>query len=73
MTAKLLGPHERFQLVIEHVTEGLLRGDAASRAAFFASALAHGWMTVNEVRERENLPPVAGGDQPRVPSNTKHL
>ena len=73
MTAKLLAPHERFQLVIEHVTEGLLRGDAASRAAFYASALAHGWMTVNEVRERENLPPVAGGDQPRVPSNTKHL
>ncbi len=53
-------------LTIEFNLEGLLRGDSTARAAFYQSALANGWMTINEVREKENLPRVEGGDVPRM-------
>jgi hypothetical protein len=43
-----------------------LRGDSKSRADFYASGLQNGWRTINEVRALENLPPVAGGDVPRM-------
>lgn len=40
----------------EHNLDGLLRGDNANRAAFYQSALQNKWMTIDEVRELENLP-----------------
>jgi HK97 family phage portal protein len=51
---------------IEFNLEGLLRGDSKARAEFYASGLQNGWRTINEVRELENLPPVTGGDVPRM-------
>lgn len=45
---------------------GLMRADSKARAEFYASALQNGWMTINEVRELEGLPPVPGGDVPRM-------
>lgn len=53
-------------IVIEFNIEGLLRGDGTARSAFYGSALNNGWMTINEVRAFENLPPVAGGEVPRM-------
>ena len=55
-------------IVVEFSLEGLLRGDSAGRAGFYQSALTNGWMTINEVRQLENLPPVDGGDLPRMQS-----
>ena len=47
----------------EHNVSGLLRGDHASRSAYYVSAIQNGWMSVNEVREMENLNPLgAEGD-----------
>lgn len=40
----------------EHNLDGLLRGDNTNRAAFYQSALSNGWMSIDEVRELENLP-----------------
>lgn len=40
----------------------LLRGDSAVRSNVYASAVQNGWMTQNDVRRRENLPPLDGGD-----------
>jgi HK97 family phage portal protein len=40
----------------EHGLEGLLRGDSATRSAFYHDAISDGWMTVDEVRQLENLP-----------------
>lgn len=48
--------------------EGLLRGDSAARSAFYQTMTQIGAMTINEVRQRENLPGVAGGDTPRMQS-----
>ena len=53
-------------VTVEFNLEGLLRGDSAARAAFHQSGLQNGWTTINEVRALEGLPPVAGGDVPRM-------
>ena len=55
-------------ITIEFNLEGLLRGDSAGRATFYQSGLTNGWMTINEVRALENMPPVTGGDVPRMQS-----
>lgn len=55
-------------VTIEFNLEGLLRGDSAARASFYQSGLQNGWATINEVRKLENLPPVDGGDVPRMQS-----
>jgi HK97 family phage portal protein len=53
---------------VEHSLDALLDGDAKSQSDHFRAALGgpgsgNGWMTVNEVRRRKNLPPVEGGDK----------
>lgn len=55
-------------ITIEFNLEGLLRGDSAARASFYTALLNAGVMTINEVRALENLPPVQGGDVPRMQS-----
>lgn len=51
----------------EFNTSGLLRGDNKARSDYYRQAIggSHGpgWMTINEVRRLENLPPVEGGDE----------
>lgn len=51
----------------EHSTTALLRGDSKGRADYYKAALggtqAPGWMTQNEVRGLENLPPREDGDE----------
>lgn len=51
---------------VEFNIEGLLRGDSAGRASFYNTMTQIGAMTINEVRMKENMPPVAGGDVPRM-------
>ncbi len=51
---------------IKFNVEAFLRADSAGRSAFYTAALAAGWMTINEVRSLESLPPVPGGDVPRM-------
>lgn len=64
---QLLSPEDRAAGVsVEFNLEGLLRGDSAARATFYRTMTQIGGMTINEVRRLENLPPVAGGDTPRL-------
>lgn len=64
---QLLTPEDRAAgVVVEFNVEGLLRGDSAARSAFYTAMLNAGVMTINEVRALENLPPVPGGDVPRM-------
>lgn len=66
---QLLTPADRSAgVTIEFNLEGLLRGDSKARASFYQSALTNGWMTINEVRALENMPPVEGGNVPRMQS-----
>jgi HK97 family phage portal protein len=54
-------------IFVEHDTSLLEKADTATRNNSYRTALGRagepGWMTVNEVRRRENLPPVPGGDE----------
>ncbi len=60
---QLLSPAERAQgLFAEFNLEGLLRADSQGRARFYETMTRIGAMTRNEVRAKENLPPVDGGD-----------
>lgn len=53
-------------------TEDILRTDSKGRSAIYASARTAGWITVNEIRSKENLPPVEGGDVLDTPLNSAH-
>ncbi|HEJ7065643.1 TPA: phage portal protein [Serratia marcescens] len=46
----------------EFSVEGLLRADSVGRAAYYTTALQNGWMSRNDVRRLENLPPIPGGE-----------
>jgi HK97 family phage portal protein len=62
MTRDLLSAREQNRYVIEYLLESLLRGDSAARAAFYTALGALEAITPNEVRERENMNPLPGGD-----------
>lgn len=70
---KLISPLERRQQLIEHVTEGVLRGDAQARSEFYSKLFSIGAVTINEIRSRENLNPIPGGDTSFVPLNMAPL
>lgn len=53
----------------EHNLDGLMRGDIKSRSEAYALAIMWGWMTRAEVRQRENLNPIAGLEEPLQPGN----
>lgn len=62
----------------EFNVNGLLQADAKARSDFLRQAIGGsqgpGWMTINEVRKKENLPPIAGGEalyRPEVKPNEK--
>ena len=58
----LVVPEERSKTYAEFNVEGLLRTDSERRARLYAVLTDHGINTRNEIRARENLPPIAGGD-----------
>ena len=65
LEAQLLSPAERAEgMRIEFNLEGLLRGDSESRTKFYESGLSNKWMTINEVRAKENMLPVEWGNEP---------
>lgn len=63
---KLFSTAEQDDHFLEFLVDALLRGDTKSRAESYQIALGGnnnpGYMTVDEVREKENLPPIPGGD-----------
>jgi HK97 family phage portal protein len=67
LTKQLLSPADRARgLRVKFDMRGLMRADSKTRAEFYQLALQNGWMTINEVRELEDLPPVPGGDVIRL-------
>lgn len=69
MMRDLLLPSERRDLYIEFNVSSLLRGDQKSRYESYALGRQWGWLSVNDIRRMENLPPVAGGDKYLTPLN----
>ncbi|WP_276641320.1 phage portal protein [Siccibacter turicensis] len=61
------------ELFAEFSVEGLLRADSAGRSAYYTTALQNGWMSRNDVRRLENLPPIEGGELYTVQLNLTPL
>jgi HK97 family phage portal protein len=59
---KLILPLEQGIQFAEHLVDSLLRGDIASRYAAYAVGRQWGWLSADDVREKENLNPLGGGD-----------
>lgn len=56
----LLSPAERLRFYPKFNVEGLLRADSAGRSAFYGAMVDKGIYTRDEVREKEDLPPMGG-------------
>ena len=54
---------------VQHRIQDQQRGDVRTRFTSYSTAVAGGWMTRNEARLREGLPPLKGLDEPLVPLN----
>lgn len=65
----VMTPRQRASMAVEHAFEALLRGDSAARATLYTAGLQNGWMTRNEVRQLENLPPMDGANALTAQSN----
>jgi HK97 family phage portal protein len=70
---QLLTPEDQKVLFAEFNLDALMRGDSTARAAFYSSMSQNGIMVRNEIRARENLPPIEGGDVPTVQSSLVSL
>lgn len=54
---------------VEFKLDGLLRGDAMSRARAYAQGRQWGWLSVNDIRRLENMSPIPNGDIYLEPTN----
>ena len=60
---KLFRTNEIGYKFIEFNVNGLLRGDVKSRNEAYKTAITNGYMSINEVRQKENLNSIEGGDK----------
>lgn len=65
----LLTPTERETYFAEYMTNALLKVDTQARYEAYAKGRNWGWLSVNDVREIENLNPIEGGDVYLSPLN----
>jgi len=73
LNRKLLTVFEMDELQFRFRMGDLHRGDMAGRAAFYQQGLQSGWLTINEVRQLEDLNPINGGDTATVQVNQVSL
>jgi HK97 family phage portal protein len=68
---KLFMPSEQLshKYYTEFLTDALLRGDTKSRFAAYQVARQAGFMSINDIRRKENMNPVEGGDTYLEPLN----
>jgi HK97 family phage portal protein len=68
-TRGLMTMNERRRFFIEHETGSFLRGDTKSRYEAYSLGINAGILTPNEARAKENMNPIEGGDEMRLPLN----
>lgn len=69
LNAALLTEAEQTRMFFKFTVQALLRGDNAGRATFYQSGITNGWLTRNEAREKEDLDPLDGLDEPLMPTS----
>jgi len=70
---RLFSPQERRQYFVSFVFDGLLRGDAKTRAEVQQIRLQNGIVNRDEVRASEDMNPIPGGDRFFISQNVKLL
>lgn len=65
----LLNDKEQETLYIEFLLDGLFRGDLKSRYDAYAIGRERGWLSANDIRRKENMNPIKGGDVYLAPLN----
>ena len=63
MNGKLFRSNELGNTYIEFNVNGFLRGDAKTRNESYKTAITNGYMSINEVRQKENMNSIDGGDK----------
>lgn len=63
MNLKLFRTNELGKTFVEFNVNGLLRGDVKSRTEAYKTAITNGYMSINEVRQKENMNSIDGGDK----------
>jgi len=58
---KLISPSERRIQFAEHLIDGVLRGDLPSRYAAYAIGRQWGWLSADDICDRENMNPLPNG------------
>jgi len=69
MNRKLFKTNEKGRIFVEWNVNGLLRGNIKDRTDSYKSALINGYMTINEVRRKENMNSIVDGDEHYLPLN----
>lgn len=62
MNRDFLLPGDQGRYFFEFNLSGLMRGDQKSRYESYAIGRQWGWLSINDIRRLENMPPIAGGD-----------
>ena len=70
---KLFNEREQKRYFVEHVIDGLLRGDSGARAQYYNTMFNTGVYSINDIRELENKNPIPHGDKHFVPMNMQEL
>ncbi len=63
MNLKLFRTNELGKTFVEFNVNGLLRGNIKDRTDAYKTAITNGYMSINEVRQKENLNSIEGGDK----------
>jgi len=69
LSRKLLIGAANQNYFVEFLIDGLLRGDSISRSQFYNQMFMIGAFSPNDIREKENLNPIDGGDEYYIPLN----
>ena len=69
MNRKLFKTNEKGKIFVEWNVNGLLRGDVKSRNEAYKTGINNGFLTINEVRRKENLNSIVDGDEHYLPLN----
>jgi HK97 family phage portal protein len=73
ISAKLLLAHEKPVLYAEHLVDAILRVDLSARYNAYSIGRNWGWLSVNDIRAKEGMDPVEGGDIYLQPLNMQPL
>lgn len=69
MAVQLLSPEARKTVYLEHDLSGVEQASEKERYEAYSIGRNNGWLSINDIRHRENMPRIAGGNEYLKPMN----